>query len=59
MDADYPDGVPTRRCEGDEGAYRTQTLGDSRGLSGVQHTRLDSRKAENALLSTIAYSSND
>jgi len=25
----------------------------------VQHTRLDSRQAENALLSTIAYSSND
>lgn len=25
----------------------------------VQHTRLDSRQAENALLSTIAYASND
>ena len=26
---------------------------------GVQHTRLDSRQAENALLSTIAYASNE
>jgi hypothetical protein len=25
----------------------------------VQHTRLDSRQAENALLSTVAYASND